>query len=122
MSLKELKELVKSGEVITVRGVDIKVNEFTLSDIPEISKLAANIKFNTENVAKMILDNIETFYKMVSISTGEDVADIKKYLSIDEFTEVAAKVFEVNMNLFLHKVTPKIKEMSEKLKPNPGEK
>lgn len=122
MSLKDLKALVKIGEKIKIREVEVTVNEFTLSDLPEISKIVTGITFERDNIPQAILSNIDSFYKIVSLSTGENVEDIKKYLTIDEFVELASKVVEVNLHLFLQKVMPKLEVLSKEIASSIGQK
>ena len=121
MGLKELGKVLNIGEEITFsrndKTVSLMVRELTNEDLIKCSKLIQKI-LDTQKQTSMtafILLNVESFYEIASYSIGESVKDLKEFLTLDEFIDLASKVIEVNSNLFFSKILPKINRLTESL-------
>ncbi len=119
MGLKDLKDIVcpfVEHHVLNKEfDIDehVNVSQFSLKQLPQIFEMMkkTNVSGKSGWVA-LISTNYPLVLRLVSMSTGETTNDIEK-LPIEDFTGLALKVFEVNSQVFFHKIVPMIEGQTE---------
>jgi hypothetical protein len=124
----DLEVLEPSGSSVTFREETIELKPLTIGQLPKLVRAARPVidavlsldkvpESGDTDLVGLVMDLIEhhgeQVFEAASICTGKPANWIEGG-AIDEFADLAVKVFEVNRDFFVRKLAPRLAELRAK--------
>lgn len=108
-------------------GRELAIKPYTIGQLPEVLKQASAIfesgalSGDDPNWGAVVAAHTDKATRLVSISAGVPLDQVEA-MAIDEFSDLLALVVEVNADFFIHRVAPKLEQITARLEQLAGRK
>ena len=120
--MNSLEILFPEGKAITLNKKDYTIHRIKVQHLAFVTDEAVKIfsQFQKKDITQLVLENINTILDILPKITQITKKELNE-LDIDELIKLVACVLEVNVDFFIKRVLPAIREMALINWANPAE-